>query len=186
MAEDKYIVEIIGELQRNAGKIAEEELKKAADFIKNAERVFIAGAGRSGFAARAMANRCMHLGLTVFFVGEPTTPAIRKGDLLLIGSGSGETASLVVMARKALREGAKLLTVTIHPEASIGTMADAVITLPGITPKGELTGTCTSIQPMGNLFEQLTWIVYDAIIMHLMAALGKSEDEMFALHANLE
>ena len=30
----------------------------------------------------------MHMGLTVYFVGEPTTPAIKEGDLLVIGSGS--------------------------------------------------------------------------------------------------
>ena len=36
----------------------------------------------------------------------------------MIGSGSGETGSLVVMAQKAHKLGASVITVTIHPEAS--------------------------------------------------------------------
>lgn len=60
-------------------------MEKFADAILKADRIFVAGAGRSGFVARAFANRLMHMGLTVFFVGEPTTPAIKAGDLLVIG-----------------------------------------------------------------------------------------------------
>ena len=39
---------------------------------------------------------------------------------------------------------------------------------------------------MGNAFEQMTWLVYDAVIMILMKKTGKTEEEMFKLHANLE
>ena len=104
----------------------------------------------------------------------------------VIGSGSGETASLVVMAQRAKKFGAKLVTLTIHPEASIGSLADAVVTIPGATPKSSLADTVKSIQPMGNAFEQMSWLVYDAIIMILMDKLHKEADEMFKLHANLE
>jgi D-arabinose 5-phosphate isomerase GutQ len=41
-----------------------------------AKRIFVAGAGRSSFAARAFSNRLMHLGFSVWFVGEPTTPSL--------------------------------------------------------------------------------------------------------------
>ena len=154
--------------------------------ILKADRIFVAGAGRSGFVARAFANRLMHMGLTVFFVGEPTTPAIKAGDLLVIGSGSGETGSLVVMAQKAKKIGASVITVTIHPEASIGKLSEAWICIPGATPKSSLEDTVKSVQPMGNAFEQMTWLVYDAVIMILMKKTGRTEEEMFKLHANLE
>lgn len=186
MAEIKYLMEILDELKVNAGKVKEEEIEKAADLILTAKRIFVAGAGRSGYAARALSNRLMHLGLDVYFVGEPTTPAIREDDLLIIGSGSGETGSLVVMARKAAALRARILTVTIHPEAAIGQLAAACIVLPGATPKSELEDTCITIQPMGNAFEQMTWLVYDVLIMYLMRKMNKTEDEMYLLHANLE
>ena len=171
--------EILEELTENAKHISSSSLEKFANEIIKARHIFVAGAGRSGFVARGFANRLMHLGLEVFFVGEPTTPAIEKKDLLIISSGSGETDSLIVMANKAKKAGASVVTVTIHPEASIGKVCESCIVIPGAT-------TSESAQPMGNAFEQMSWIVYDAVIMILMKKLGKTEEEMFKNHANLE
>ena len=173
---------ILQELTENEKRVSQDEMEKFADAILKADRIFVAGAGRSGFVARAFANRLMHMGLTVFFVGEPTTPAIKASDLLVIG----ETGSLVVMAQKAKKIGASVITVTIHPEASIGKLSEAWICIPGATPKSNLEDTVKSVQPMGNAFEQMTWLVYDAVIMILMKKTGRTEEEMFKLHANLE
>ena len=177
---------IIDELAVNADRVSTEQLEALADAILAAKRIFVAGAGRAGFAARAFALRLMHLGLTVFFVGEPTTPSIGPGDLLVINSGSGETGSLVVMARRARGFGAKLATATIHPGATIGSLADVVVTVPGATPKSELADTMKSIQPMGNAFEQMSWLCFDVVTMILMDRMRKDADGMFRLHANLE
>lgn len=186
MRHSEILPGILEELTRNARRVSPEALERFTDLIAASRRVFVAGAGRSGFAARAFANRLLHLGLTVYFVGEPTTPAIGEGDVLVIGSGSGETGSLVLMAQKARRAGARVATLTIHPEASIGRVAEAVVVLPGATPKSDLSDTVQSIQPMGSAFEQLSWLVYDACVMILMDKLGRTADEMFQLHANLE
>ena len=186
MAEAVLLKKILEELTHNAEQIRQEELEGFADQIQRAKRVFVAGAGRSGFVARAFSNRLMHLGLTVYFVGEPTTPAIQAGDLLIITSGSGETGSLKVMAQKAKKQGVALATITIYPQASIGSLADAVITVPGSTPKSELADTAVSVQPMGNAFEQMLWLICDTVVIILMKRLGRTEEEMFALHANLE
>ncbi len=186
MAEAIILKKILEELTENAKQIRQEELEQFADNIQAAKRIFVAGAGRSGFVARAFSNRLMHLGLTVYFVGEPTTPSIQEGDLLIIASGSGETGSLKVMAEKAKKQHAAVATITIFPEASIGSTADAVIQVPGVTPKSELENNVISVQPMGNVFEQTTWLIFDNIVMMLMERLRKTEEEMFKLHANLE
>ena len=159
MARVQYLMDILEELKVNAQQVEEKEVEELAACILKAERIF---------------------------VGEPTTPAVGKGDLLVIGSGSGETESLVVMAQKARRLGAAVATVTIHPEASIGRLSECCIRLPGATPKSELADTCKTVQIMGNAFEQMTWIVYDVVIMYLMKKMGLSEEEMFSRHANLE
>lgn len=186
MRHDAILPAILEELSRNARAVSPEALENFTDLAAASKRVFVAGAGRSGFVARAFANRLMHLGLTAYFVGETTTPAIGAGDLLVIGSGSGETGSLVTMARRAKAAGAKLATLTIHPEASIGGMADAIVAVPGATPKSDLPDAAASIQPMGSAFEQLCLLVYDAAVMILMDKLGRTSEEMFRLHANLE
>ena len=177
MENSVILEEILEELTENAKHISSSSLEKFANEIIKA---------RPGFVARGFANRLMHLGLEVFFVGEPTTPAIEKKDLLIISSGSGETDSLIVMANKAKEAGASVVTVTIHPEASIGKVCESCIVIPGATPKSNLEDTSESAQPMGNAFEQMSWIVYDAVIMILMKKLGKTEEEMFKHHANLE
>lgn len=186
MSEAMVLKRILEELSQNADHICEEELEQMAGKIAEADRVFVAGAGRSGFVARAFSNRLMHLGLRVYFVGEPTTPAIKSGELLIILSGSGETGSLKVMAEKARNIGASVAVLTIHPEASIGRMAECIIQIPGATPKSAHADTVSSIQPMGNAFEQMAWLVCDNIVMILMDRLGRTAEEMFALHANLE
>lgn len=186
MTESVILKQIVAELAESTAKINNEELENFAVLIQQAKRVFVAGAGRSGFVARAFSNRLMHLGLTVYFVGEPTTPSIQKGDLLVVVSGSGETGSLKVMAQKASEQGAYLATLTIFPQASIGSMADTVIKVPGVTPKSELASEMVSIQPMGNTFEQTTWLIFDTVIMMLMKKMEKTEAEMFKLHANME
>lgn len=183
---EKVLDLILSELQEGAKFINQNELESFADEIVSSERIYIAGAGRSGFVARGFSNRLMHLGKTVFFVGEPTTPAIQKNDLLVIISGSGETGSLCNMAKKAKGLDAKIATITIFPEATIGSLSTSIIKVPGATPKSDFEGTIQTKQPMGNAFEQLTWLICDSITMILMTKLNKNEHDMYALHANLE
>ncbi|MBB5182743.1 6-phospho-3-hexuloisomerase [Catenisphaera adipataccumulans] len=175
------------EISKYSQYVTQEDIDRFVQAILKAKRIFVNGAGRSGFAARAFSNRLMHLGLTVYFVGEPTTPSIHEGDLLVIGSGSGTTASLVSNAKKAKSTGASIATLTIDPKATIGSMADVVVVIPGATPKNEeVNNTNLSQQPMGSLFEQLSWLTYDSVIMELMPLLHQTEDEMFSRHANME
>src|SRR5512143_1955726 len=68
--------------------------------LRSHPRIFMLGSGRSGMVMSMFAMRLMHLGLDVHRIGESTTPAIHKGDLLIIGSGSGETESCLLAAGK--------------------------------------------------------------------------------------
>ena len=130
----------------------------------------------------------MHLGKPAFFVGETTTPSVGEGDVLVVGSGSGTTASLVAAVEKAKGIGVEVVTLTMFPDHRIGALADVVVAVPGVTPKrapGEAQ-SAESIQPMGSLFEQLCWLAYDALVLILMPLLGQTGESMFERHANLE
>ncbi len=186
--ECKILRDIIAELDRFSKQVKEEDLEKVADEILQAKHIFVAGAGRSGFAARGFANRLLHLGFAVSFVGEPTTPPIKEGDLLIIGSGSGTTGSLVVSAKKAKAQGAHIATITIAPDKTIGSMADAVLQLPGTTRQlveGKADES-VSIQPVGTVFEQLSWLTYDALVLYLLKKTNQTFDDLLARHANME
>ncbi|HEY0208085.1 6-phospho-3-hexuloisomerase [Acerihabitans sp.] len=187
MAHCQYLLSIIKELSEDALQVDGASVDKLCDVTLNAGRVFVAGAGRSGFAARAFANRLMHLGFTVYFVGEPTTPSIQKNDLLVIGSGSGETASLVSMAQKAHKQQAKIATLTIFPEHTIGALSSVCVKIPGVTAKSEeLSQKADSVQPSGSSFEQLSWLIYDSVIIKLKEIKQQTDAQMYCRHANLE
>ncbi len=181
-----YAREIIKELDRTLCQVSDGMAEKLTDLILESRRIFVAGAGRSGFMGRAFAMRLMHMGFESYVVGETVTPNIQEGDLLVICSGSGETGSLVAAANKAGKIGAGLALVTIFPDSSMGRLADVVVKIPAPTPKVEADSGFKSIQPMGSLFEQSLLLFLDTVILRLMERQGKDSDTMFTKHANLE
>ncbi|MGO4545207.1 6-phospho-3-hexuloisomerase [Paenibacillus sp. 2TAB23] len=176
---------ILKELQQAAAQLDQGQLAYLAEAVSSAGRVFVAGAGRSGLMMRAFAMRLMHMGHDVYVVGETVTRSLGKGDLLLIGSGSGETKSLVPMAEKAQALGAVVGALTLAPESTIGGIADFVVKLPG-APKDQSEHEASTVQPMGSLFEQILLIVGDAVILSLMEKQELSGKAMYGNHANLE
>lgn len=182
----EYGAAIAGELKNSMERVNDAETEALVDALLAARAIFLAGAGRSGLMIKAFAMRLMHMGFNAYVVGETVTPNIGAGDLLLIGSGSGETASLVSMANKARKLGARVALATIFPRSSIGSGADVVVAIPAPTPKAKTDAGVSSIQPMGSLFEQSLLLVLDAVILRLMEKKGLDSDAMFGRHANLE
>lgn len=181
-----YAEMILNELNTTLHSIGHEESNAFQEEILKANEIYLAGAGRSGLMMKCFAMRLMHLGLKAFVVGETTTPNIGNGDCLIIGSGSGETESLVVMAKKAKKLGAKLLLITIDDQSSIAKLADVVIVIAAPSPKTKKENNVSSIQPMGSLFEQSLLLSLDTVILGLMSKMKKNSDNMFSRHANLE
>ncbi|PLR79922.1 6-phospho-3-hexuloisomerase, partial [Bacillus canaveralius] len=159
--------------------------ERLVDRILESKKVFVAGAGRSGFMAKSFVMRMMHMGLDAYVVGETVTPSLEKEDILIIGSGSGETKSLVAMAEKATSIGAATALATIAPESTIGRLSDFTIKLPA-KPKAGADSDYNTIQPMGSLFEQSLLVFYDAIVLRLMDKKGLESGVMYGRHANLE
>ncbi len=157
--------------------------------IRRADRVFVAGAGRSLLMIRGFAMRLMHLGLTVYVVGETVTPAITARDLLIIASGSGETGTLKVVAEKAKKHGARLALITIHPDSSIGALSDLTVTIPAPENKTSRSEKETgSVQPGGSTFEQSVLVLGDAMIIRMLSEMNveSGNSQIMSLHANLE
>ena len=175
---EKEILKEIREVLEENSEKSERDLVRA---VTAAKRIFVAGQGRSGLVGRGFAMRLMQLGLAAFVVGETTTPAIGKGDLLVVVSGSGETKTVADFAGEAKGSGAKVACVTAEAKSTVAKKSDIAIILKGKTKeKGE------SIEPLGSLFEQSALIFFDAVIIGLMKKAGKGEKEMRGRHASLE
>lgn len=111
------------DLNQAMSRIDGAALARLEQAIADAKAVFVFGAGRSLLMLKAFAMRLMHIGLKVHVVGDVVTPALQKGDLLLLASASGETASLVNVATKAKQLGGTVALLTIFPESTLGKLA---------------------------------------------------------------
>lgn len=177
---------ILTELADNQQHVDDDQALALVDAIEAAGHIFLAGAGRSGVAITGFANRLLHLGLSVSLVGEITSPHSKPGDLLVIGSGSGETGSLVALAHKARANGVAVALITMDATSTIGRLATVTLVLPGVSPKLSAAAAVRSIQPMGSAFEQLAFLTYDAIVLELMRRRSETSDAMFTRHADFE
>ncbi|PRY67897.1 6-phospho-3-hexuloisomerase [Glaciihabitans tibetensis] len=166
------------------GADAAAALDAAAQHIGSAPRVFLLGAGRSGLALQMTAMRLMHLGLTVHVVGEVTTPAIARGDVLVAASGSGATAGILRSAQTAVDVGATIVCLTTDPQSALAELAAVTVVVPAAQKQDH--GGTLSVQYAGGLFEQAVVLIGDAIFHSLWKASGASADELWPRHANLE
>ena len=135
---------------------------------------------------KGFAMRLMHMGFDTYVVGETVTPSITDKDVLLIGSGSGSTSSLVVSANKADAIGATICLITIDENSQIAQVAEVVLTIPAPSPKINRDLGFRSVQPMGSLFEQSLLLTLDATVLLMMRKTEKIPESMFTRHANLE
>ena len=181
-------------IQEQLRAIDQKSIDQFVESLINAKRIFIVGAGRSGLVAKAFGMRLMHLGGTVYVVGEVITPAINKDDLLIVVSGSGQTLSPVVAATIAKEKGVRIVGITSNPDSDIGKLSDVVVQIKGRRSEDakrdhearQLTGDHEPLVPLGTLFELATMVFLDSIIEELMLRYKKSEDELRKLHADLE
>ena len=177
---------VFKEIEETLGDIDQTNITYLMKQIMDAPRVFIAGVGRTGLVMRCFAMRLMHLGIKVQILGDITTTAISKNDLLLIGSGSGETDSLLSLAKKANNIGVHILLFSIDPDSSIGKLAQECLKIPAPSPKLTNKQEMTSIQPMGNLFEQSLLLTLDCLAVLLMHNKGMESESLLLYHSKLE
>lgn len=188
------IQEIIDNVLSVSGELDPENIEEMTGLLQSSKNVFVMGLGRSGLVARAFAMRLMHLGISVYVVGETTTPALSPEDCLLAISGSGETFSIISAAEIAHKRGTKIIAVTSYVDSTLGEMADLVVHIKGRTKidsernyiTRQINGKHQSLSPMGTLFEVTSLIFLDGLIAQLMIEMGKTEEDMKARHTLIE
>lgn len=164
-------------------RVDTEQVENLIDALIAAPRVFVAGVGREGLAARAFAMRLMHLGLDVHVVWDDTTPEVGPDDAFLMVNGSGQIGHLLYLAERAIEAGGRLLQVSGVPPTV--TSPEVSLTIPAAVYLGE-GDVVASEQPMGSLFEQSALITFDVIIQMMMRRMGVSAERMAARHRNIE
>jgi len=177
-------------------KIDENEISKIIDILKkslNSYRVFIVGSGRSELVGKMFAMRLMHLGFTVYVVGDVTTPAIKENDCLIAISGTGETKIVTLSAETAKEVSAKVIGITGNLESTLSKSLDVKINIKTKTKKSRknhsfnvLKGNYDDLTPMGTLFEDTAHLFLDGLIAEFMTRLGKKEIDLKKRHFQIK
>jgi 6-phospho-3-hexuloisomerase len=177
---------ILKELETALAAVSETDIERLVDAILSADKVFAIGIGRVLLSLQAFVKRLNHVGVPAWFVGEINEPAITSRDLLIIGSGSGETAVPIAIAKIARAHEARIVHLGSNANSSLAPLADIFVRIP-VRTKLERADEIPSRQIMSSLFEQCLLIVGDAIALRIAERKSITDMEsLWALHANLE
>ena len=163
----KQISRYLLELRIVLDGLDEEPLKALAERIRGKPRLFVAGLGRSGAVMRAFAERLNQCGLAAHVVLEPGAPGFQKGDLLLVGSGSGTTETMVAVAREAQKRDVAVAVITNNLLSPLGQLADHRVLVPPLLPP-ERPGEDEVQAPMQACFEQALFLILDALAWQIL------------------
>ena len=186
MKEKKVFIESIKYIQKKINeilsKVSQNDIEKVKRLFFKTNRIFVYGACRSGLVAKAFAIRLIHLGFQAFVIGETITAPVKKGDLVIIVSGSGETIPAVMTAEIAYKICANVVSITGKKKSEIAKFADVTIYIASSCNEEERK----KFAPLGTLFEASVWILLDGFVADLLNSKKETEDIMRSRHATLE
>lgn len=154
--------------------------------ILSARRIVTFGAGRVGLGLKGFAKRMGHLGLNSYFLEDSTVPRTTVADLLILGSGSGATPSVLTIANIAQQNETKVALIGATRNSLISEIAFCAVYLRTPSKNTPATDSVKSFQPMTTLFEQCLWIFLDGVVIDLMRILGETNESMKLRHNVLE
>jgi len=181
---DSYCL-ILDELRRAMEAVDPGQVEAFLDALQVSDKVFVVGVGRVMLSLQAFAKRLNHLGIRTHCVGDINEPAITDKDLLVIGSGSGESLVPIAIAQKAHKYGARIAHLGSNPRSSLAPLADIFVRIP-VSTKLYLPDEIQSEQIMSSLFEQSLYVLGDAVTLLLARRRDLDLTSLWQYHANLE
>jgi len=184
MFEEKYTL-ILSEIKNAISAVDAQQTEMLTERLLKADKVFLIGVGRVLISLQAFCKRLNHLGIQAFCVGDFNEPAITENSLLVVGSGSGETAIPLNIARIAKKYGAAVAHIGSNANSSLKEYTDLMVRIP-VRTKLNLEDETDSRQIMSSLFEQSLYILCDSICLMISDKKNLVIKELWQHHANLE
>ena len=176
---------ILQEVRTALAAVEVRQVEAFIDELLTAEQVFVIGVGRVMLSMQAFAKRLGHLGIAAHVVGEINEPAITAKDLLVIGSGSGESVVPVALAKVAHQHGARIAHIGSNPHSTLAAITTVFVRIP-VKTKLNLPGEIDSRQIMSSLFEQALYLFGDAVALGIAQKKNADLKALWRWHANLE
>ena len=160
--------------------------ERLVQMLLDANRIFVAGKGRSGLVAECFAMRLMQMGFDCHVPGEATCPRIERGDLMVAISCSGTTMTTVTFARISHEAGAKVVVLTAVPDSPLAEAADHALLVP-VTDRDVKRLYRYVLGPYNNtLFEEALLLYFDAVVYSILERKGIPKRQLDRRHTNLE
>ena len=176
---------ISSEIGQAMKAIKSEQVEEFAQAILKARKVFVIGVGRVMLSLQAMAKRFNHIGIQTHCVGDINEPAITQDDVLIIGSGSGESVIPIAIAKVAHKFNSKIIHIGSNPNSSLAPITDVFVRIP-VKTKLNLPDEIQSEQIMSSLFEQSLYLFGDAVALYICREKNINPEKLWQYHANLE
>jgi 6-phospho-3-hexuloisomerase len=181
----KSLAVVMSECQAALEMVDPKAVERFIELLLSSKRIFFVGTGRVMLSLRSIESRLGHLGLATYHVGQTGEPPISKRDLLVVGSGSGESIFPVAIALKAQEIGVRIVHIGSNPASRLSQVAGLFIRIPAPT-KLALEGEVSSMQPFTSLFEQCLLLFGDIVAQMLIDRKHLTADALWLRHANLE
>lgn len=174
---DKLFAGAAKTLEQNARTLNDEALSQAVEIIAGAERIILVGFAVSAAVAYDAYFKFTRLGYVCHFstdahINAVALSKVRKGDVLLVFSHSGETRDAIVPIRQA-RPTAKVVSITGARESSLARASDVTLVT---TSEERNYGTDALVSRVVQIV--LVSVVYTAVALkrgeHLTAELQQS------------
>ena len=118
-----------------ANLVSEEDLNQFISHIRDANRVYLVGVGKSGLIAKSFTMSLLSMDRDAYVVGESLMPTPDKNDLIIAVSGSGESDYTIKTVRLAQQLGSRVVVFTSQLDSTLGGIGGENIHIPG-RPKG--------------------------------------------------
>lgn len=157
-----------------------DEVEIVVDLLLAADTVIVTGMGKSGHVARKVAATMTSLGKRAVFL-HPAEAAhgdlglVKRGDVVLAFSWSGETAELEPVRKFCEESGIDLVAVTSNPGSSLTRSARRVIVLPRL-PEACVNGQAPTVSTAMQM------ALGDGLAVAISTDRGFTRDDFKRLH----
>jgi RpiR family transcriptional regulator, repressor of rpiB and als operon len=119
-------------LEEGLARVSPEALERAADRLHAARQRDFYGEGGSGQVARDAAHQFLRIGVRASVFDDAqlmlmSAALLRRGDVVMAFSHSGQTAAVVEAARQARLNGAHLIALTNRSDSPLGRESDVAL-----------------------------------------------------------
>jgi RpiR family transcriptional regulator, repressor of rpiB and als operon len=128
----KVLLASVRALEQGLARVSPEALERAADCLHAARQRDFYGEGGSGQVARDAAHQFLRIGVRASVFDDAqlmlmSAALLRRGDVVMAFSHSGQTAAVVEAARLARQNGARLIALTNRLDSPLGRDSDVAL-----------------------------------------------------------